>query len=501
MDARAPDHRPARTAPSQPVDLLDRLIRSSVDGIVAFDRECRYTVWNPGMERISGVVAEQVLGRRAFDVFPFLVEIGEDSFFYAALEGRTVVARDRPFVIPNTGKQGFFEGHYSPLLDESGAVIGGLGIIRDITERKQLEEELLHCQKLDSVGRLAGGIAHDFNNLLTVIFGTVSVARSKLTKGSEFEQSLDIIQSASEKAAGLTSQLLAFARRQVVQPRVLDLNELVTEIEKLLQRLLGEDIEFRMRLEPDLWRVMADRGQMEQVLVNLAINAREAMPNGGELHLETKNVTARGSEHVRLVVRDTGIGMSEETRRNAFEPFFTTKEGGRGLGLASCYGIVKQAGGSMSVRSKQGHGAEFIVDLPRTLAPEPGPSPGTAPPPVTGHETILVAEDEPAVRALLVRALSEHGYRVLEAEDGQAALELVHSHAAPIHAVVTDAVMPRMGGLELAERLRAVRPEIKLLLMSGHVGPRTPARPGLPSLQKPFMPIDVVRRVRELLDD
>jgi CheY-like chemotaxis protein len=310
-----------------------------------------------------------------------------------------------------------------------------------------------------------------------------------------------MIQSASEKAAGLTSQLLAFARRQVVQPRVLDLNQLVVEIEKLLRRLLGEDIEFHTSLEPDPWRVMADLGQMEQVLVNLAINAREALPSGGELHVQTRNVRLGGGEFVRLVVRDTGVGMSEEARQHAFEPFFTTKESGRGLGLASCYGIVKQAGGSMSVRSKPGEGTEFTVDLPRTLEPALAPVRDPVNEQVRGDETVLVVEDHPAVRELIARGLRQHGYEVLEAEDGQAALDLVESRGRPIHAVVTDAVMPRMGGLELAAHLRDRRPEIKLLLISGHVGTGAgDQQTELPFLHKPFMPVDVVRKVRELLD-
>ena len=388
------------------------------------------------------------------------------------------------------------------------------GITSDVTAHKLLEEQLRQAQKMESLGRLAGGMAHDFNNLMTAVLGHVSFAAAALPETHESREELDQIREAALRASELTRQLLAFARRQLVAPRVVDVNELVVSLDGMLRRLLGEDVELSTLLESAPLCARIDPSQLEQVLVNLAVNARDAMPAGGRLVLVTADASVREGRHpalpagryVRVSVSDTGHGIAPELFEHLFEPFFTTKEAGRGtgLGLATCYGIVHQCGGHIEVESAPGAGTRFDVYLPRVEGPPSGvPAAAEARLP-RGTETVLLVEDERSVRAVTLRILRAQGYQVLEAGDGVEALALAERHPGPIHLLVADVVMPRMGGIELAHSLRALRPETRVLHVSGHVdraffdGPVSAA--GAVFLQKPFLPQTLARKVREVLD-
>ena len=405
----------------------------------------------------------------------------------------------------------------TPVYDESGSIESLRTILRDVTERLELERLLLRAQKMEAVGRLAGGVAHDFNNLLTAIMGYTELLRPTVGGGEEMgRQHLDEIVRAARRGARLTQQLLAFSRRQVLEPRVLDLNRVVSGVEDLLRRVIGDDIELTTRLAPRLGPVVADAGQIEQVLLNLAVNARDAMPEGGRLTISTENkqiVDREASEvmglprgrFTALSVTDTGTGIDEAIRDQIFEPFFTTKEAGRGtgLGLATVYGIVRQSGGSIDVISSPGAGSRFEILLPQTdeIAPAEEPErPGSTLP--TGTETLLLAEDEPAVRAFLSRFLSKQGYTVIEASDGEDALERAADSDRPIDLLVTDVVMPRLNGVELAARMRARHPGLAVVMISGHTGERSGLVEGPDTLflQKPFSIHDLAWKLRELLD-
>src|SRR6266571_4899733 len=406
---------------------------------------------------------------------------------------------------------------------EDGLLKRAWGTQRDITDLKRLEDQLRQAQKMEAVGRLAGGVAHDFNNLLTAILGSVELLLRELEPASPLRQDAAEIKKAGERAAALTRQLLAYSRRQVLNPEVLDLNRVVADMDRMLRRLIGEDVDLVTRPAPDLDAVRADRGQIEQVLVNLVLNARDAMPQGGKLTIETANVEldpgyvethegARAGAYALLAVSDTGSGMDAETTAHLFEPFFTTKEVGKGtgLGLATVYGIVKQSEGYITAYSEPGHGTTFKIYLPRAAAPgAASPTPPAPPAPqgkatAGGSETILVVEDEEAVRSLSRRALEASGYTVLAAADGPDAVRLLERYRGPIHLVLTDVIMPGMNGRELAQRLVQRRPGLRVLYMSGYPGDaivhRGALEPGTAFLQKPFMPEDLARKVREVLD-
>ena len=388
--------------------------------------------------------------------------------------------------------------------------------IEDITDQKALEAQVAQTQKLESIGRLAGGVAHDFNNLLTVVMGAASLVERALGGNSSARGELAEIQRAAERGASLTGQLLAFARRQVIEPRVLSLTRLVTDVARLLTRVLGEDIEISTQCEAK-GSVRVDPHQIERVLVNLATNARDAMPRGGRLTIETGDVeldsiyVAKHAEmvsgsYVMLAVTDTGVGMPPETIEHVFEPFYTTKgfEQGTGLGLATCYGIVRQANGFIQVYSEVGHGTTFRIYLPRVES-EPEPLPiVSGPVAVTGTETVLVVEDEPGIRRIVVRALREVGYLVLEASESEDALRLADRHPDPIDIMITDVVMPGLGGQDLAERFTAVRPDAAVLFVSGYtrnaIVHHGVLDEGTEFLQKPFSPADLQARVRRILD-
>ena len=402
-----------------------------------------------------------------------------------------------------------------------------LCVFRDMTERRRaemeqqrLQAELFQAQKMESIGALAGGVAHDFNNLLSVILGNVSLVLRELAADDPNRDDLVEVKRAGERSAVLTRQLLAFGRRQMMQRVPLDLNYVATGVEKLLRRIIGEDVDLTMQLAPDVGVVFADPGQVEQVIMNLAANARDAMPDGGRLTVTTENVevppgAVRASEdappgvYVRLSVTDTGCGMNESVRARIFEPFFTTKEKGKGtgLGLATVYGIVKQSEGHLEVSSTVGSGSTFQLYLKRlegTLASQPMSPAEEELPPRGGQETILVVEDSEQVRNLAARTLRSVGYDVIVAPDGRAALRQCETLPGPIHLVVSDVVMPVMGGEELAERLAIIRPTTKILFMSGYTGTSFRRQPLLDPqtnfLEKPFVMDDLLRKVRHLLD-
>ena len=486
----------------------DVIFALSPDGIIAS--------LNPAFETITGSPRSAWLGKP----FDGLVH-AEDLPLALELLGRVVRGEPRPtaqFRI-HTSKGDYRVVEFSATAQlRDDRLIGILGIGRDVTERVQLEQQLRQAQKMEAVGRLAGGIAHDFNNILTAITGYADLLLEDLAAKDPRRQDAEEIRKASDRAAGLTRQLLAFSRQQVLQPRVVDLNALVSELEKMLRRLLGEDVTLATALAPTLGRVRTDPGQLEQVIMNLAVNARDAMPTGGRLTIETADVEfdaafagdhypAQPGEYVMLAVTDTGSGMDAETQVHLFEPFFTTKEKGKGtgLGLATVYGIVKQSGGFIWVYSELGVGSTFKIYLPRVEAAAEPPSSRAAPAPVArGTETVLVAEDEAPVRAVARQTLERYGYRVLEAPSAEAALDVAQRYSGPIHLLLTDVIMPGLSGRDLAVRLATLRPETRVIYMSGYTDDAITRHgvlePGFVFVQKPFTPDRLARAVREVLD-
>ena len=400
-------------------------------------------------------------------------------------------------------------------VEEGGRIVGTQSALRDVTERKRLEAQYLQSQKMESVGRLAGGVAHDFNNLLTVINGYSELLAAKLANDRGLREMAEQILRAGKSAAELTTQLLTFSRKQVAQARPLELNVVVEEAQKMFSRILGEDVRLESKLSPSLGHVMADPGQMHQVLMNLVVNARDSMPGGGRLTIETRNVDVdegfsrqhpevAPGRYVYLGVTDTGTGMSEQVKRQIFEPFFTTKEKGKGtgLGLATVYGIVRHSEGWIRVDSAPGAGTTFHIYLPRTEAAARAPARAPAANVAKGSETVLLVEDEDAVRELTEQMLKSHGYRVLQAAGGAEALELATSYKGTIHLLMTDVILPQMNGRALAEALWSTRPGIKVLYMSGYsediIGQGQDDR-RVAYLAKPFSSVDLAAKVRQTL--
>jgi PAS domain S-box-containing protein len=494
-------------------DFSRAVLDTSVTAVVVIATDRRIVFASERAGRIAGIPAAALVGRplepagwetTTADGRPIDGGAALDAAFGRA-EAFTgiVLALTTP-----GGERRILRVNGAPLLGERGAVRSLVVSLEDVTERRVLEEQLAHAQKMEGVGRLAGGVAHDFNNLLTVILSHAQLAEAELPPGSPLQELVAPIREAAQRGTALTRQLLAFARKQVVSPAVLDLNEVVRGVARLLQRLLGETVGVGVRLSPDLWRVRIDPGQLEQVLVNLAVNARDAMPDGGRLSVATSNAPlaaqdARGrgvpaGEYVELVVTDTGHGMDAATARRAFEPFFTTKgELGTGLGLATCLGIVQQAGGAMWAETAPGRGTAVHVLLPRHAgeAPRTAEATRTPRPAVVGPATVLVVEDEEMVRRTALLSLRRAGYGVLAAASGPEALRVAADHAGPIDLLLSDVVLPGMSGRELAERLRVARPGVRVLFTSGYAEDealRAQAAAGsVPILPKPYTPEDL----------
>jgi PAS domain S-box-containing protein len=399
-----------------------------------------------------------------------------------------------------------------PFRDNEGELVGAVVVTEDVTEQRQREltereqnEELQQAQRMDAIGRLAGGIAHDFNNLLTGILSYSDLILQELRPNDPLRNDVEQIRDAGQRAAGLTRQLLAFSRRQLLHPRIVSLNLTVTELEPMLRRLVGPEIALETELDPELGNVLVDPTQVEQILVNLTLNARDAMRSGGRLRLGTMNSELNAEGYVAIRVSDTGVGIEEEVRPRIFEPFFSTKHSsGRGLGLATVYGMVEQSGGRITVDSTPGQGTTFTIYFPRYWGQEPAIGTAAQRMPQVGTETLLLVEDEAAVRLSVRRLLEWHGYTVLEARNGAEALKVYESHESTIDLVLTDVVMPEMGGHELVERLRAVQPDLRVLFMSGYAERAFTGNGGIPArtgyLEKPFTVETLMRRLREVLD-
>ncbi len=497
-------------------------VEQTVEAIVITDPKGVIIYANPSFEVITGYTVDEAIGQN----IRILKSGKHDTAFYRDL-WETISRGDvwRGFFF-NRKKDGTLyqeEDTISPIKDTQGRITSYVSVKRDVTHEMALELQLLQSQKMEAVGRLAGGVAHDFNNMLTAITGYGELSITRLPKGDPLRHNLDEILKAADRATTLTRQLLAFSRKQVLDTRIFDLNELITNIQNMLRRLIGEDVELVILLEQaSIWPIKADPGQIEQVLLNLVINARDAMPLGGKLTILTANVTVDESfarQHIGMVagdyvlmsVADTGIGMSDEIKPHLFEPFFTTKEGGKGtgLGLATSYGIIKQSGGQIAVTTKIGAGSTFDIYLPgmggKTLSNGRAARVMEETPRSRGNETILLAEDEEAVRELTQMILRELGYNVLSAENGVRALQLVHDHSDQrIDVLLTDIVMPQIGGRELAERMRKTQPDLKVLFITGY-SIEAERISGMLSyttsyLPKPFTPSALGRKIREVLD-
>ena len=628
------ERRRAEEALRRSEQLNREVINGAQVGVLVYDRQFRYQVWNPFMEELTGMPAAEVLGRCGLDLFPFLHEQHVNEMHDRALRGETVRAPDTLFRIPRTGRSGWTSATYCPHFGSNGEIIGVIGLINDITERrkteealrlseerqrlameaareglwdwdlpgdsayvspryaailgyepgefpvshkawrervhpddlpallesmpnclghsqesfqaeyrmrhksgrfiwveshgrvisraadgsamrvmgtvsditerKSVQEQLIQAQKMESVGRLAGGIAHDFNNLLTVINGYGDLLLRKLNEGDPLLAWAAEIREAGKRAVAVTSRLLAFSRKRHAELRPIDLNRLIGENQAMLQRLIGEDIELVTQLDAFPGVVMADSGEIHQVLMNLVANARDAMPSGGILTIRTADNPI--GPFVSLAVSDTGVGIEKDIQSRIFDPFFTTKGDGEGtgLGISAVYGIVRHCGGSIAVRSEPGSGATFEIRLPRaqeTIPADAGAGSRGGEP--RGSETILVVEDREPVRRFVVTVLKQRGYQVLAAAHGGEALNVAERHPGTIHLLLTDLEMPHMTGRELAMRMGPLRPELKVLCMSGYPGDIIARRglldPGVPYIAKPFTPEALAEKVRKVL--
>ncbi len=507
-------------------NLLLTLINNLPDHIYLRDREDRFVLANRAVAEFMGAGDPSALeGKRDSDFYPphIAAQFAADDRMVLE-EGRSIINQER-HDLSARGQPRWTMTTKVPLVDEAGKVIGLIGVSRDFTESRETKEALRRSQeqlqqglKMEAIGRLAGGIAHDFNNLLTVIKGFAELIDTRLPRSDASKTEIGEIRSAAERAAKLTRQLLAFGRKQMLQPRVMRLNDVVTSMHNMLPRILGEDIELSMRLHEGAGSIRADQGQVEQVIMNLTVNARDAMPRGGRLTISTQAVfrgeraqrehpEIKPGDYVALMVSDTGVGMDADTQSRIFEPFFTTKEPGKGtgLGLSMVYGIVKQSGGYVYCDSAPGKGASFTIYLPRV----PGDGERDLAEPAAaarkpGTETVLLVEDEDALRGFVRSTLEKDGYTVIDARDGASALEILSARGRAVDVLVTDVVMPRMGGHELAERLVQAKPGIRVLYMSGYTDEAVVPRGAIPRqvdlIRKPFDADAFLTRLRNVLD-
>ncbi len=487
---------------------------------VSTDLKGNITLCNDFLAGVTGWSRDEIMGKNWFDHF-----IHEDirekmrRLFLDNLPEDNIPSHYENDILTRSGERRSISWNNGVLRDIHGRVIGLIGLGEDITRRKHLEDELRQSQKMEAIGRLTGGVAHDFNNLLTAIVGYSELLTLELPEGQASRRHVDEIMRAAERAASLTRQLLAFSRKQVLSPQVLDLNAIVTNMDKILRRLIGEDVELVTSTAPKLGCIKADASQVEQVVMNLAVNARDAMPKGGTLSIRTESVqldAAYARDHwdvvpgryTMLAVTDTGSGMDEKVLSHIFEPFFTTKEVGKGtgLGLSTVYGIVRQCEGTIDVSSKPGHGTTFKIYFPEVADALPvAESVQQTLFATSGTETVLVVEDEERVRDLVCVILRSGGYKVLEAMHGKQALEVATASKETIHLMVTDMVMPGMNGVELAKEIAKQRKDIRVLYMSGYLGDDfsvhdSSLNQSVNLLQKPFTPEILKRRVREILD-
>jgi two-component system, cell cycle sensor histidine kinase and response regulator CckA len=498
--------------------LLDTLLSTAPIGFAFHTPDLIYERINESLASINGLSVTEHLGHTLSEVLPEMAKVLEPIMQRALASGEPVLDVELSGVTPAVpGRQRHWLASFYPVRMKAGEILGVGVLLSEITDRKQLEDQLRQSQKMEAVGQLAGGIAHDFNNLLTAITGYSSMGLQYIDENHRIKGYLEEIKKAGDRAANLTRQLLAFSRKQILQPLPLNLNDIVSDINKLLQRLIGEDIQLSVKLGLELRRIKVDPGQIEQVLVNLAVNSRDAMPRGGKLTIETANeelsqeytsrhIGLQAGRYVVLSVSDNGMGMDEKTEERIFEPFFTTKgkEKGTGLGLSTVYGIVKQSGGHISVYSEVGHGTTFKIYLPEYDAPETTESAAVPNASSRGSETVLLVEDEDVVRGLARQILEQEGYSVLEASRGEEALSLCAAYKQPIQLLLTDVVMPETSGKEVADRLRTLRPEIKVLFMSGYTDEAIVHHGVLDAkvefIQKPFTPVALARKVREVID-
>jgi len=519
-----------------------RALLDSLDaGVVACDQDGTLTLFNRATRELHGMNEQAIPPEEWASQYKLYRADGETPLeteqipLHRALKGEHL-RHAEVTIRPREGTPHTLVVSGQPIIDDGGEKLGAVVTMQDVTELKQLERQFQQAQKMEAMGLLAAGVAHDFNNLLTVILGYCQIAQSRLQSGHAVLRDLEEVAKAGERATNLTRQLLAFSRQQVLEPRVLDLNDVITDVEKMLRRLIGAEIELVFRPEKELGQLRADAGQIEQVLVNLIVNARDAMPDGGRITVETKNVDVSGrpasesrgpskaeglkgahaaqiaaeipaGPYVLLTVTDTGSGMDANTASRIFEPFFTTKEVGRGtgLGLSTVHGIVKQSEGHIAVESELGNGTAFRIHFPRVSAGQDvSKSTVRQSQPARGTETVLVVDDDSSLLGLVSEILRLHGYTVIEVASGETVLTMLENDGAAVDAVVTDVVMPKLNGRELVRRATKIRPDLPMVLMSGYVGDNAEALgsllgPRVAFIQKPFTPEALLGKLRDVL--